>query len=165
MSNKIQGLTSKEAKDRYELYGPNEILEINKVSAFKILFRQVRKNVVVYLLLISMILSFIVGKSLTAYVVFFTILIVIMTAFIQEYKAEKSVEKLKDMITHVSVVIRDGVEKEILTKDVVPGDMLILRTGEKISADCVVISEKNLLVNESALTGESDEIRKNLQQI
>lgn len=125
-----------------------------------ILFRQIKSNFVIYLLTVAMIISYFVGKILTANVLFFVILIVIGTGFIQEYKADKAVNALKKMLMHVSIVIRDKKEQEIDTKELVPGDIILLRTGEKIPADCIILEEKNLLVNESILTGESKEISK-----
>ncbi len=160
MKININGLTDKEAKERLESYGFNEIKDTNKVPPIKILFRQVKNNFIIYLLLFSMTLSFLVGKSVTAYVILGVISMVIFTGFIQEFKAEKSIEKLKEMVMPISIVIRNGEEKEISTREIVPGDIIVLRTGEKIPADCVVLSEKNLLVNEAILTGESDEIKK-----
>jgi Ca2+-transporting ATPase len=160
MEKRFNGLTEKEAKKNLDKYGFNEIKEIGKISPLQILIRQVKSNFIIYLLLVAMILSFFVGKSITAYVILAVILAVILTGFFQEYKAEKAVEKLKEMIMPVSIVIRDGVQKEILTKEIVPEDILILRTGEKIPADCIILSDKNLLVNEAVLTGESDELSK-----
>ncbi len=160
MEKRFKGLTEAEAKKNLENYGFNELKEVSKISLWKILFRQVKNNFIVYLLLFAMILSFFVGKEITAYVILVIILVVILTGFFQEYKAEKAIEKLKTMIMPISIVVREGVQKEIPTKEIVPGDVLILRTGEKIPADCIVLSEKNLLVNESVLTGESDEVKK-----
>jgi len=158
--NDLSGLSTKEAEKRLKKFGLNEIKDVNKNSAVKIFLRQIKNNFIIYLLLLVMILSFFVGKSLTAYVILSDILLVIFTGFFQEYKAEKAIEKLKEMVMPISIIIRDGVEQEISTREIVPGDILILRTGEKIPADCVIISEKNLLVNESILTGESNEIEK-----
>jgi Ca2+-transporting ATPase len=160
MEKRFNGLTEKEAKKNLDKYGFNEIKEIGKISPLQILIRQVKSNFIIYLLLVAMILSFFVGKSITAYVILAVILAVILTGFFQEYKAEKAVEKLKEMIMPISIVIREGVQKEILTKEIVPEDILILRTGEKIPADCIILSDKNLLVNEAVLTGESDEVSK-----
>ncbi|MDD5086802.1 MAG: cation-transporting P-type ATPase [Candidatus Nanoarchaeia archaeon] len=156
----IEGLTEKEAKKRLEQYGFNEIRDIGKTSLFTILLRQVKNNFIVYLLLFAMLVSFFVGKSVTAYVILVVILVVIATGFLQEYKAEKSIEKLKEMVMPVTIVFREGAEKEIPTRQLVPGDVISLRNGEKIPADCVILSEKNLLVNEAVLTGESDDIKK-----
>jgi P-type Ca2+ transporter type 2C len=160
MEKRFNGLTEKEAKKNLDKYGSNEIKEIGKNSLLKILLRQVKSNFIIYLLLVAMILSFFVGKSITAYVILVVILAVILTGFFQEYRAEKAVEKLKDMIMPVSIVVRGGEQKEILTKEIVPGDVLILRNGEKIPADCIILSDKNLLINEAVLTGESDEVSK-----
>ena len=113
---KQRGLTEKEARKRLEKYGFNEIQELGKISPFRILFRQIRSNFIIYLLLFAMILSFFVGKSMTAYVILGVIFIVILTGFFQEYKAEKAIEKLKEMVMPISIVIRYGTEQEIPTK-------------------------------------------------
>ena len=158
----IVGLSSAESKKRLEEHGFNEIKDVNKISSFKILIRQVKSNFIIYLLLVAMILSFLVSKNITAYVLLFVILILVTTGFIQEYKAEKSVQALKKMITSTCLVLRDGKEKEIYVKELVPGDILILRNGEKIPADCLILYKKELLVNESVLTGEAHEIKKEI---
>ncbi|MEM0465298.1 MAG: cation-translocating P-type ATPase [Candidatus Pacearchaeota archaeon] len=155
-----KGLTEKEAKKRLEKYGLNEIQEINKITPLKILFRQIKNNFIIYLLLVAMFFSFIVGKNVTGYTILCVILMVIIVGFIQEYKAEKALKMLKKMIMPVSIVIRDGKEKEIFSTNLVPDDIVILRSGEKIPADCIILEQKDLLVNESVLTGESKEIRK-----
>ena len=155
-----RGLTEKEADKRLQTYGFNEIKESLVISPIKILFRQVRKNYIIYLLFIAVILSFLVGKSITAYTILAVIFVIIFTGFIQEYRAEKAIKSLKGMLMPVSIVIRDNKEKEIPSKDIVPGDIILLRNGEKIPADCIVIEEKELLVNESILTGESKEVEK-----
>jgi P-type Ca2+ transporter type 2C len=157
---KHTGLNKSEVEKARKKYGFNEIEEINKISWRGILFRQIRSNFIIYFLLVAMFLSFFVGKSITGYVILCVILVVIMTGFFQEYKAEKSIEKLKKMVTPVSLVIRGGIEQEIATREIVPGDILVLHTGERIPADCVVLSEKDLLLNESILSGEAEEIKK-----
>lgn len=155
-----RGLTEKEAKKRLQTYGFNEIKENLIVSPIKIFFKQVKKNYIIYLLFIAVVLSFIVGKSITAYTILAVIFVIIFTGFIQEYRAEKVIKSLRGMLTPISIVIRNGKEKEILSKEIVPGDIILLRNGEKIPADCVVFEEKELLINESILTGESREIEK-----
>ena len=155
-----RGLTDKEAHKRLETYGTNEIKDNLVISPIRILFRQVKKNFIVYLLFIAMILSFFVGKSITAYAILGVIVLVIFTGFIQEYRAERAIKSLKGMLMPISIVIRDGKEKEVLSKEIVPGDIILLRNGEKIPADCMVIEEKELRINESILTGESGEVKK-----
>jgi P-type Ca2+ transporter type 2C len=154
------GLTEVEAKKRLIQYGVNEINDASELSPIKILLRQVRSNFVIYLLFFAMILSFFVGKYLTAYVILAVIVIMVSTGFFQEYKAEKAIIALKNMIMAYSVVIREGKEKEIPSSNIVPGDIIILRSGEKIPADCILLEERDLLINESILTGESKEVKK-----
>jgi Ca2+-transporting ATPase len=107
-----------------------------------------------------MAISFFVGKNITAFTIMAVIAMVVITGFIQEYKAEKAIEYLKKMVTYVSRVIRNGKEAEILSKDIVPGDILIIRMGERVPADCVIIELNELTVNEAVLTGEACEVAK-----
>lgn len=158
-----KGLTKKEAEEKLKEYGPNEIRETSLSGPLKILLRQIKHNIIIYLLIIAAALSFFVGKSITAYVILVVIFIVIVTGFVQEYRAEKVINSLKNMLMPVSIVIRDGKEIEIPSREIVPGDLIVLRIGEKIPADCVLIEQKDLLINESILTGESKEIGKKVQ--
>lgn len=158
--DKFKGLGSEEALEKLKEFGPNEINESHKTSAIKILLRQIEKNFVIYLLTLTTIASFILGKELTGYVILIVISIVITTGFIQEYKAEKAISALRSMITPVSRVMRGGREREIPSSEIVPGDILILRIGEKVPADCVVLEESNLKTNESVLSGEPTDIKK-----
>ena len=154
------GLTTKEAKDNLQKYGYNEIVDVNKVTWLDVLYRQVKSNFMVYLLICAIILSFLVGKSTTAYTIIVVVVFVVGLGFIQEYKAEKAVAALKKMITQTSLVIRDSKEQEILSSEIVPGDILILRTGERVPADGYILDQRNILINESILTGESKEVKK-----
>ncbi|MFH1608272.1 MAG: cation-transporting P-type ATPase [archaeon] len=156
----LKGLTKKEAEKRFKESGPNELREIGKISPLKILLRQIKNNFIIYLLFAAMLLSFFVGKSITAYTILAVIILVVNIGFFQEYKAEKAISALKKMIMPISIVIRDGKEIEIPSREIVPGDILILRTGEKIPADCLILEAKELRINESILTGESQEIKK-----
>ena len=157
---KEKGLTEKEAKKLLERYGPNEIKDISKTTPLKILYRQVKSNFIIYLLVFAVIISFFVGKNVTAYTILAVIFMVIFAGFIQEYRAEKAVSALKGMLVPVTIAIRDGREKEIQSLSIVPGDVLVLRNGEKIPADCLLLEERELRVDESILTGESREVRK-----
>jgi len=156
----INGLSSDEALKLLSKFGPNEIQDTHKTSALGILFRQIKKNFIVYLLSLTAIASFVLGKGFTGIIILIVIAVVIITGFIQEYKAEKAIGVLRKMIMPVSRVIRDGKEKEIPSEKIVPGDIIILRTGEKVPADCLVTDESNLKANESVLTGESIDIKK-----
>jgi len=155
-----RGLSSGEADSRLARFGLNEIKDVGKVSWFSILLRQIQNNFVIYLLVVAMILSFYVEKSITGYTLLGIIILVISLGFIQEYRAETAINALKKMITPISIVIRDGKEQEVLSTHLVPGDLVILRTGERVPADCILVEENGVRVNESILTGESSELAK-----
>ncbi|MBI2431235.1 MAG: cation-transporting P-type ATPase [Candidatus Levybacteria bacterium] len=158
--NNFQGLTQEEVLQKLKQYGPNEIQEVHRISPLQILLRQVKKNFVLYLLSITAIVSFLLGKEITGYVILIVIAIVVTTGFIQEYKAEKAISALRKMIMPISRVIRSAKEHEVPSNQIVPGDIVVLRTGEKIPADCVVLEESKLETNESILTGESTDVKK-----
>lgn len=158
------GLTHKGAEELLAKYGKNELQQSKENTSIKILLRQIRTNPVIYLMVGALIISLVVGKTSTAYVVLGVIIIVISVGFFQEFKAERSIDALKQMMTSISTVRRDNKEEEIDTKNIVPGDIIILRTGDRVPADCIILEEKELRVNESALTGESKEIKKSVEK-
>lgn len=162
MPQGILGLSQVEAQKRLLKYGANQIKESNKTNPLKILLRQIRGNFIIYLLLVSSVISFAVGKSETMYTLFAVVVVVVVFGFIQEYKAEKAVGALKNMLTQFTTVVRDGKEQQIESVNLVPGDVVLLRNGEKVPADCAVVEQKSLLVNESILTGESKEVEKSV---
>ncbi len=155
-----KGITKNEADELLKCYGCNDIHETAHSSPSIILLRQFRKNFVIYLLLVAMAISFFVGKTATAYTLLAVILLVILIGFFQEYKAERAVDALRNMLMPLSSVIRDGKEREVPARELVPGDLVILRTGEKVPADCIVVEQKELRMNESLITGEAAEVRK-----
>ncbi|HLD72304.1 MAG TPA: cation-transporting P-type ATPase [Candidatus Nanoarchaeia archaeon] len=157
---KERGLAKKEVEKRLKQFGLNEIKDITKTTSLKIILRQIKNNFLVYLLFLAMLISFFVGKPVTAYTILGVICMVVIVGFVQEYRAERAVSALKRMLVPVSIVIRDGKEQEVQSINLVPGDILVLRNGEKIPADCILLEEHELRVNESVLSGESKEIRK-----
>ncbi len=157
-----RGLTQKEAKRKLGEFGFNELRETRLASPFKIFLRQIKGNFMIYFLFAAMILSFLVGKALTGYTILGDIVLVIVVGFVQEYKAEKVIKSLRSMLMPVSIVIREGIEKEIPSREIMPGDIVVLRQGEKIPADCYILEEKNVMADESILTGESKPIEKSV---
>lgn len=155
-----QGLPFAEVAEKIKQFGYNEIVDIHKTSPLKILLRQLKNNFIFYLLVISSVLSFLVGKPTTGFTIVAVILLVTGVGFVQEYKSELAINSLKQMIMPLSFVFRNGKKQEIPSREIVPGDILILSNGEKIPADCTILEEHDLRVNESALTGESKEIKK-----
>ncbi|OQB06685.1 MAG: Calcium-transporting ATPase 1 [bacterium ADurb.Bin212] len=154
------GLSSHQAKEQYKKYGPNLIKETSRFSALKILLRQIKGNFLVFLLLAAAIISWSVGKDSTYYTILVVIVVIIGTGFIQEYKAEKAISSLKKAILLFTNLYRDGKLKRLPTEQIVPGDIIVLKDGERVPADCQIIEQKDLLVNESILTGEAKEVHK-----
>ena len=136
---KVEGLTKKEAERLLKEEGYNKIEDVNKISLFRILLRQIESNFVIYLLVAATIIAFLVGKNITGYSIVAVIMLITIVGFIQEFRAEKAIKALQNMIMPVSIVIRDGKETEISSSEIVRGDILVLRNGEKIPADCYVL--------------------------
>lgn len=156
----IRGLSSFRAKKLLEKHGKNELRELNRRGPLKIFIDQIKGNFIIYLLTFTIILSFLIKENLTAYTILAVVIVVVFIGYLQEYKAEKIILSLRSMIVPTTIVIRDGLEKEIPTSEIVRGDIVVLKTGEKIPADCLILEQKELSVNEAILTGESREIHK-----
>lgn len=149
-----RGLTDEEATKRLNQYGPNELKKIRKLHAFKIFVRQFLSFLII-VLIIAAAISFIAGETADAFVILLIVVINSFLGFHQEYKAERAIENLKNMLVPKARVTRGGKVKEINASELVPGDILILEEGDNITADCRVLQSNSLQVNEAALTGES----------
>jgi len=153
------GLENKEVNNRLKKYGPNEIEEIKKYKKLKILFNQF-KSILIFILLAATLFSVFIQSYVDAAVIFFVIVINTAIGFFQEYKSEEIIFKLKKSLKFSVIVLRDGSQKVIKSSDLVPGDILVLNEGAKVLADCRIIEQENLEVNEAILTGESYPIEK-----
>ncbi|MBW6440612.1 cation-transporting P-type ATPase [Patescibacteria group bacterium] len=153
------GLASDKAEHRLKKYGKNALPVKKKFSALTILINQF-KSPLVYILLVAALISFIFEEMVDASVILFAVFLNTIVGFIQESKAENSLAKLKEMVQHKSDVIRDGIEKEINSEDIVIGDIIVLRAGDRIPADGRILEAHELDVDESSLTGESVPITK-----
>lgn len=157
----MEGLSTTEVKALLEKYGRNEIKEKQSFSALSVFISQF-PSLINGILFVASVLSFLIGETKDA---FFIIAILFLNGtfgFIQEYRAQKALEKLKQIIKPTCRVIRDGKEQEIATSDLVPGDVLILSEGDRVPADGTVLKSTNLEVDESILTGESLPVLKQL---
>jgi len=148
------GLTDAEAKARLLQYGPNELKGKGKTLPILVFLRQFLSPLI-YVLLIAAIISVVVDHFIDAAVILGVLLLNAVIGYIQEMRAERAMEALIQMATPKAMVKRDGKIKSIPTKEIVPGDILILETGDKVPADARLIEVSNLKVNESTLTGES----------
>lgn len=153
------GLSSSEANRRLGQFGLNEIKEEKKISPLKIFISQF-KSVVVWILIAATIISAVLGEYVDAVVIGVILALIAVLGFIQEYKAEKAIDALKKLASLKATVKREGRKIEIDAKEIVPGDILILEAGDKVSADARVIASFNLEIQEAALTGESTPVKK-----
>jgi Ca2+-transporting ATPase len=164
-SNK-NGLSDEEVKKRLRKFGLNELKESKKITPLEIFLRQFTSFIVIILLAAIVISAGIAYFEGGSYIEAIAILIIVILngifGFIQEYKAEKSIEALRKLTALKARVIRDGKEVEVYSRELVPGDIILLETGDKVPADSRLIEVAKLKVDESSLTGESIPVSKDL---
>jgi len=148
------GLSDLEAEKRLGVYGLNQLVAAKQSSALKLLLRQF-KNVFILILLIAILLSVILGHDVEAVAMTVLVLFATILGFIQEWRAEHTLEALRALVAPLALVVRGGVEREISTQELVPGDIVLLSTGDRVPADGRLVNAINLKTDESALTGES----------
>ena len=163
-TNTKTGLTTKEVKKRQAEYGSNELQQKKKKTIGKMILEQLTDKMIIILLIASA-LSFLLGEKIEGFVILFIISINIVISVIQEKKASNALEALKNMNAPHSLVLRNGKLEKILASELVPGDIVHLEAGNIIPADIRWIEEHNILVDESALTGESVPVEKDKDYI
>ena len=159
-----EGLNDKEVKARLVQYGANKLAEEEKLNKLKILFHQFTSPLI-YILLIAAIVTFILDEYIDTGVIMAVVFLNAIIGYVQEFKAEKSVRALKEMLVPRARVIRDGVEKEINSLELVPGDIVLLASGSKVPADLRLFRTIELKVEEAMLTGESIPAEKTIAEI
>ena len=153
------GLTQAEAKQRLEKFGENALKEGKKKTALQVFLEQF-KDLLVIILIVAAIISMVSGNVESTVVIFVVIILNAVLGTVQYVKAEKSLDSLKALSAPHAKVLRDGVKTEILSKEVVPGDILLLEAGDMVVADGRILNYYSLQVNESSLTGESTNVDK-----
>ena len=153
------GLTKEKAQTILEEKGENVLSEAGKKSIFKVFLEQFA-DLLVIILIIAAVISMLSGNVESTIVIFAVIILNAVLGTVQYVKAQKSLDSLKALSSPHAKVIRDGVVTEIVSKDVVPGDILMLEAGDMIVADGRIIKNYSLQVNESSLTGESVNVDK-----
>jgi Ca2+-transporting ATPase len=153
-TNTIRGLTTQEAKKRMKMFGYNELKETEKQSAFMLFLSQFKDFMVLVLLAATLISGFL-GEYIDAVAIIAIVLINSFLGFIQERRAEKSLEALKQLSAPQVTVLRDGEWTRICSKELVVGDIVKFTSGDRIGADIRLIEANGLEIEESALTGES----------
>jgi len=158
-SSTIEGLGEEEARTRLARYGPNEIRREHEISPAKIFLSQF-SSFIVYILIAAIFISFILHEYIDGAVIIAILIVNALLGFFQEYKAEKAIESLKKMAALQATVIRDGRKMRINSNGLVPGDVIVFESGDRIPADARIIEGYLLEVMESSLTGESHSVRK-----
>lgn len=159
LGTKQSGLSQSQAQERLQEFGQNKLGEEKKISPLKLFLEQF-KGMLVIVLIIAGIISFIIGDFLEGIAIFAILVINAGLGFFQEYKAEKSLEALKKLTAQTATVMRDSKIQKIDAALLVPGDVVLLHTGDKVPADLRLFQAVNLKIDEAVLTGESEATTK-----
>ena len=159
-----EGLSTAEARKRLEAFGPNKLPEPESRHPLMRFLAQFH-NILIYLLLVAAVVAGFLGEFVEAAVILAVVIINVLISFIQEGRAEKALEGIRNMLSLDAAVLRDGQRKRIDAEDLVPGDIVRIRSGDKVPADLRLLSVKSLRVEESALTGESEEVEKQTDSV
>jgi len=164
-TNSTSGLTEEKAQNKLELFGLNEIPKVSKGFIKIYLAPLFNWLIVIYLIgALILFLAAVFGGEGNLIFVLLTLGIVALNcvvAIIQQIRATKKLNALREMTAPSTTVIRNGQKADIPTKNVVVGDLLVLKQGDRVPADSRIVQSSNLEVNESSLTGESEPVRKN----
>ncbi len=155
------GLSLTKVNERLELYGPNLLEAPKKVNPIIKFLKQFANLLIVILIITGIICFFIPDHFTDGIVIFLVVVLNAIIGYIQEYRAEKAIFALKRLSAQEANVIRDGKTSKVSAADLVRGDLIIISAGNKIPADCRVLSEDSLEIDESILTGESLPVSKN----
>src|SRR5256885_15448211 len=166
LESSLIGLTTRESAARLARVGPNELVQTTRISPLRILLSQFT-DVLVIVLIIAAIISAALGlaqnETSDLYDAILIIAIVIMNAvlgFLQEYRAERSLEALKPLAAPRAHVVREGAVVAIPSRELVPGEVIVLAAGDRVPADARLLEAASLRVNEASLTGESLPVSK-----
>lgn len=158
------GLDSGEILRRRQMHGPNLLKKAERKSAFQVFLDQF-KDLLVIILMIAAVISMISGDVESTGVIFAVLILNAVLGTVQHQKAEKSIDSLMTLSAPVAKVTREGKNREVLSEEIVPGDILLLEAGDVVAADGRILENYSLLVNESSLTGESLNVEKHTGRI
>jgi magnesium-transporting ATPase (P-type) len=159
-----QGLTHDQARERLQRFGPNRLRPPPRrgpIARFLLQFH----NVLIYVLLAACLVTALLGDWVDMSVIFGAVLINALIGFIQEGKAERALESIRNVLSLQAQVLREGKRVSLPTEAVVPGDIVFLQSGDKVAADVRLVKVKNLRVDESVLTGESMPVEKSSEPV
>ncbi|PIQ80364.1 MAG: ATPase [Parcubacteria group bacterium CG11_big_fil_rev_8_21_14_0_20_41_14] len=153
------GLRQSQVENRLEKYGTNELPSQGRASLIGLFLSQFQSSLT-YILLAAALVSFFINEYIDAYVILAAVGMNVIVGFFQEFKAQRALESLKKIVTHHVWVIRDSMERQIESKELIVGDIVVLSAGNRIVADGRLFEAEHLKVSEAALTGESSAVDK-----
>jgi Ca2+-transporting ATPase len=159
-----RGLTKDEVGRRLEKYGYNELKKEERISPLTLFINQF-KNILIVILLMAIALSALIGELIDAGIITVIVIFCAVLGFTQEYRAERALEALKKMLSPTITVLREGSQEEVPSKELVPGDILLLESGDKIPADARLVDAHSLMCDEAPLTGESVPVSKEIKPL
>jgi Ca2+-transporting ATPase len=160
----VAGLSEAEAARRLATFGPNELPAEATTPAWKVLLSQFA-NVLIVILLIAIAFSVVLGHTVEAIVIGAIALFSVALGFVQEFRAERALDALRRLASPDATVVRENQERDIPAREVVPGDVMVLSTGDIVPADGRLVEAANLRVDEAALTGESSPVSKHTESL
>ena len=163
-SDHHEGLSHSEVEERLRLFGPNAITAQKPVPAWKRFLLQFH-NPLIYILLVATLVTFFLKEYIDSAVIFGVVIINAIIGYMQEAKAEEAINSLKKMLSANASVVRDGKRVSIPATQLVPGDIVYLASGDKVPADLRLFENRDLQIDESALTGESVAVQKERAQL
>jgi magnesium-transporting ATPase (P-type) len=159
-----QGLGEKEAEKRLQSFGPNKLARAAKKGPLQRFLQQFH-NVLIYVLLAAAAVTVLLQEWLDAGVIFGVTVVNALIGFIQEGKAERSLESIQGMLAPKALVHRDGQQRSMSAEELVPGDIVLLKAGDKVPADLRLLEARDLQIEEAALTGESVPVSKSIHEV
>jgi magnesium-transporting ATPase (P-type) len=152
--SRATGLAPEEAQARLAEVGPNILRPTKPIGTLTLLLRQVQ-NPIIYLLLGAAVVAVLLGKLVDGAVVLLAVVVNVVIGFLQERRAARAIEALSQMVRHDAHVLRGGEQRTLPAAEIVPGDIVLLASGDRVPADLRILESRNLRIDESALTGES----------
>ncbi|MCC5894174.1 MAG: cation-transporting P-type ATPase [Alkalibacterium sp.] len=159
-----QGLSEEEVADRLEESGPNQLPEKERTPEW-IKFFSHFNDILIYILLVAAVVTLILGHYVDTIVILLVAVINALIGYVQENKAEKALEGIKELLSLQATVLRSGKREDIESKELVPGDVVLLKAGDKVPADIRLVQADRLNAEESPLTGESTSVEKQTERL
>ncbi|TVR79795.1 MAG: cation-transporting P-type ATPase [Saprospirales bacterium] len=163
-TSKSDGLSKEEAEKRISTYGKNE-LPVEKQESNLVKFLKQFHNILIYVLITAAVITAFLDHWVDTFVILAVVMVNAIVGYIQEGKAEEALEQLRKMLSPMATVVRDGSRKEIPASNLCPGDIVLLKSGDRVPADLRLIEARSLRIEEAILTGESEAVEKQTDPI